>query len=103
MSAQSSANEDKVLSVLSLEFVLWGSRISLTLSLFSSSLQLHNAANANQKEKYEADLKKEIKKLQVKTANWNKSENPSQVFLLIIINRFWVQKHAWSDGWPPFI
>lgn len=27
--------------------------------------QLHNAANANQKEKYEADLKKEIKKLQV--------------------------------------
>ncbi|XP_063798933.1 CCR4-NOT transcription complex subunit 3 isoform X7 [Pseudophryne corroboree] len=27
-------------------------------------LQLHNAANANQKEKYEADLKKEIKKLQ---------------------------------------
>ncbi|XP_043935429.1 CCR4-NOT transcription complex subunit 3 isoform X2 [Protopterus annectens] len=26
--------------------------------------QLHNAANANQKEKYEADLKKEIKKLQ---------------------------------------
>lgn len=29
-------------------------------------LQLHNAANANQKEKYEADLKKEIKKLQVR-------------------------------------
>lgn len=29
------------------------------------SPQLHNAANANQKEKYEADLKKEIKKLQV--------------------------------------
>lgn len=28
--------------------------------------QLHNAANANQKEKYEADLKKEIKKLQVR-------------------------------------
>ena len=27
--------------------------------------QVHNAANANQKEKYEADLKKEIKKLQV--------------------------------------
>uniref|UniRef100_A0A8C5A5R8 CCR4-NOT transcription complex subunit 3 n=1 Tax=Gadus morhua TaxID=8049 RepID=A0A8C5A5R8_GADMO len=27
-------------------------------------LKLHNAANANQKEKYEADLKKEIKKLQ---------------------------------------
>uniref|UniRef100_A0A2D4GRU8 CCR4-Not complex component Not N-terminal domain-containing protein n=1 Tax=Micrurus corallinus TaxID=54390 RepID=A0A2D4GRU8_MICCO len=26
--------------------------------------KLHNAANANQKEKYEADLKKEIKKLQ---------------------------------------
>lgn len=31
-----------------------------------STFQLHNAANANQKEKYEADLKKEIKKLQVK-------------------------------------
>lgn len=30
-----------------------------------SAFQLHNAANANQKEKYEADLKKEIKKLQV--------------------------------------
>lgn len=30
-----------------------------------STFQLHNAANANQKEKYEADLKKEIKKLQV--------------------------------------
>lgn len=27
--------------------------------------QVHNATNANQKEKYEADLKKEIKKLQV--------------------------------------
>ena len=27
--------------------------------------QVHNAANSNQKEKYEADLKKEIKKLQV--------------------------------------
>ena len=27
--------------------------------------QVHTAANANQKEKYEADLKKEIKKLQV--------------------------------------
>ena len=31
------------------------------------SPQVHSAANANQKEKYEADLKKEIKKLQV---NW---------------------------------
>lgn len=30
-------------------------------------LQLHNAANGNQKDKYEADLKKEIKKLQVHT------------------------------------
>ncbi len=28
-------------------------------------LQVHNATNSNQKEKYEADLKKEIKKLQV--------------------------------------
>ena len=27
--------------------------------------KVHNAVNANQKEKYEADLKKEIKKLQV--------------------------------------
>jgi len=27
-------------------------------------LQVHNANNTNQKEKYEADLKKEIKKLQ---------------------------------------
>ena len=36
-------------------------------SALSSRLpvQVHNAANANQKEKYEADLKKEIKKLQV--------------------------------------
>lgn len=33
--------------------------------LCPSKPQLHNAANANQKEKYEADLKKEIKKLQV--------------------------------------
>lgn len=32
--------------------------------------QLHNAANANQKEKYEADLKKEIKKLQVRGLAW---------------------------------
>ena len=31
-------------------------------------LQVHNAANSNQKEKYEADLKKEIKKLQVSAA-----------------------------------
>ena len=31
------------------------------------SPQVHSATNANQKEKYEADLKKEIKKLQV---NW---------------------------------
>ena len=35
------------------------------LTALSLSLQVHNAANANQKEKYEADLKKEIKKLQV--------------------------------------
>jgi CCR4-NOT transcription complex subunit 3 len=33
--------------------------------LVSPPLQVHNAANANQKEKSEADLKKEIKKLQV--------------------------------------
>ena len=30
-----------------------------------TELQVHSASNANQKEKYEADLKKEIKKLQV--------------------------------------
>lgn len=35
------------------------------LPSLSLSPQVHNAANANQKEKYEADLKKEIKKLQV--------------------------------------
>ena len=33
----------------------------------SESFQVHNSANANQKEKYEGDLKKEIKKLQVRT------------------------------------
>lgn len=44
-----------------------GSRVgSPTLTPGFSILQLHNAANANQKEKYEADLKKEIKKLQVR-------------------------------------
>ena len=32
---------------------------------FYAYFQVHNATNANQKEKYEADLKKEIKKLQV--------------------------------------
>ena len=31
--------------------------------------QVHNSANANQKEKYEGDLKKEIKKLQVSYPN----------------------------------
>lgn len=41
-------------------------RPSRTDVWFLSILQLHNAANANQKEKYEADLKKEIKKLQVR-------------------------------------
>ena len=33
--------------------------------MFYAFFQVHNATNANQKEKYEADLKKEIKKLQV--------------------------------------
>lgn len=37
---------------------------------FISPFQLHNAANANQKEKYESDLKKEIKKLQVRIFCW---------------------------------
>lgn len=31
---------------------------------FNSLFQVYNSANTNQKEKYEADLKKEIKKLQ---------------------------------------
>lgn len=47
--------------------LLWrvlGSHSTLTAEFFIP--QLHNAANANQKEKYEADLKKEIKKLQVR-------------------------------------
>ena len=35
------------------------------LNLFQIGKQVHNATNTNQKEKYEADLKKEIKKLQV--------------------------------------
>lgn len=35
--------------------------------------QLHNAANANQKEKYESDLKKEIKKLQVRIFCWSQT------------------------------
>lgn len=36
-------------------------------------VKVHNATNANQKEKYEADLKKEIKKLQVFTIDKVKS------------------------------
>lgn len=40
-------------------------------------LQLHNAANANQKEKYEADLKKEIKKLQVRMLIYSPHHHPS--------------------------
>lgn len=42
----------------------WAATLTLTAEFFIP--QLHNAANANQKEKYEADLKKEIKKLQVR-------------------------------------
>lgn len=42
--------------------------------------QLHNAANANQKEKYEADLKKEIKKLQV----WNRFWHLVQISSIIV-------------------
>ena len=37
----------------------------------SYPLQVHNASNSNQKEKYEADLKKEIKKLQVRLSGTN--------------------------------
>jgi CCR4-NOT transcription complex subunit 3 len=39
--------------------------------LCSLSAQVHNASNANQKEKYEADLKKEIKKLQVSCGDFS--------------------------------
>lgn len=42
-----------------------------------STFQLHNAANANQKEKYEADLKKEIKKLQVIAEEHGDERRPS--------------------------
>lgn len=49
------------------------------LTLFFSPPQLHNAANTNQKEKYEADLKKEIKKLQV--------SEPSSTALLLVGSR----------------
>lgn len=45
--------------------IVFGPQLVKPLVSFPS--QLHNAANANQKEKYEADLKKEIKKLQVNT------------------------------------
>jgi len=34
-------------------------------------IKVHSASNANQKEKYEADLKKEIKKLQVRSLYLN--------------------------------
>lgn len=44
-----------------------------------SSQKLHNAANANQKEKYEADLKKEIKKLQVGNTKVHCSKKESPV------------------------
>ena len=37
--------------------------------------QVHNATNANQKEKYEADLKKEIKKLQVLNGNLSRCDS----------------------------
>lgn len=43
-----------------------------------STFQLHNAANANQKEKYEADLKKEIKKLQVIVEEHGLERRPPQ-------------------------
>ena len=40
-------------------------KVSEGVEIFEDTWQkVHNAANANQKEKYEADLKKEIKKLQ---------------------------------------
>ena len=39
--------------------------IILVHSFVMQIFQVHNAINSNQKEKYEADLKKEIKKLQV--------------------------------------
>lgn len=51
----------------------------------SSSMQLHNAANANQKEKYEADLKKEIKKLQVSAERWEAIPPPFLPGLITMI------------------
>ncbi|XP_025052877.1 CCR4-NOT transcription complex subunit 3 isoform X1 [Alligator sinensis] len=51
--------------------------------------KLHNAANANQKEKYEADLKKEIKKLQntIDTLNMQVDQFESEVESLSVQTR----------------
>ena len=43
----------------------WNGKPRFMCLVCSLSAQVHSASNANQKEKYEADLKKEIKKLQV--------------------------------------
>lgn len=53
----------------------------VTLCVFHP--QLHNAANANQKEKYEADLKKEIKKLQVNTERQFRYQNWSLLRVML--------------------
>ena len=58
----------------------------------------HNAPNTNQKEKYEADLKKEIKKLQVKLdtvlvslKTFLPANDLAKITFLIII-RFYINK-----------
>lgn len=74
-------------------------------SALSSRLpvQVHNAANANQKEKYEADLKKEIKKLQVFSCNVERPaclrRGPISTFWPILsFYRDWETRSR--RGWP---
>ena len=49
--------------------------------------KVQNAANTNQKEKYESELKREIKKLQV-----NKMSHSTQFSLMFAFYTFWKQK-----------
>ena len=89
--------------------LLRASRLSsgiVRTSALSSRLpvQVHNAANANQKEKYEADLKKEIKKLQVllciveRTACFGRGPI-STVWPIFFFCRDWETRSR--RGWPP--
>lgn len=50
---------------------------------------MHTASNANQKEKYEADLKKEIKKLQVSGVDMPQPEKqtPFGWFIFVAVER----------------